>query len=140
MPTSCPTLVVPHWCRRSMDYLQIISNARASKRRRPWRDRAPPQCCCPAVSTRCARRACHLSRRLAMGMACTLFRLTPEEALRGVTVNAAGALGLRDRGTLTPGQRADVAVWNAHNPAELAYWIGGGLASRVFAGGTEVSL
>jgi len=80
------------------------------------------------------------SLRLAMGMACTLFRLTPEEALRGVTVNAAGALGLRDRGTLRPGQRADVAVWNAHNPAELAYWIGGSLASRVFAGGTEVSL
>ena len=80
------------------------------------------------------------SLRLAMGMACTLFQLTPEEALRGVTVNAAGALGLRDRGTLTPGERADVVVWNAHSPAELAYWIGGSLASRVFAGGIEVSL
>ncbi|TAM92321.1 MAG: imidazolonepropionase, partial [Rhodanobacteraceae bacterium] len=80
------------------------------------------------------------SLRLAMGMACTLFRLTPEEALRGATVDAARALGLRDRGTLAVGQRADVAVWNAREPAELAYWIGGSLASRVFAGGIEPEL
>jgi imidazolonepropionase len=80
------------------------------------------------------------SLRLAMGMACTLFRLTPEEALRGATIHAARALGLRDRGTLAAGQRADMVVWNARQPAELAYWIGGGLASRVFAGGTEVSM
>jgi imidazolonepropionase len=80
------------------------------------------------------------SLRLAMNMACTLFRFTPEEALCGVTVNAARALGLRDRGTLADGQRADVVVWNAHRPAELAYWIGGALASRVFAGGRELPL
>jgi imidazolonepropionase len=78
------------------------------------------------------------SLRLAMNMACTLFRFTPEEALRGATVNAARALGLKDRGTLADGQRADVVVWNARQPAELAYWIGGALASRVFVAGREL--
>ena len=67
-----------------------------------------------------------------------LFRFTPEEALRGATVNAARALGLKDRGTLANGQHADVVVWNARQPAELAYWIGGAPASRVFAGGVEL--
>ncbi|HEX7768585.1 MAG TPA: imidazolonepropionase, partial [Dokdonella sp.] len=76
-----------------------------------------------------------LSLRLAMGMACTLFRLTPEEALRGATVNAARALGLDDRGTLEAGKRADFVLWQAREPAELSYWIGGGLARQVFAGG-----
>jgi len=77
-----------------------------------------------------------LSLRLAAGMACTLFRLTPEEALRGVTVNAARALGLTDRGTLEVGQRADLAVWNVRDPAELCYWIGGSHALRdIFLGG-----
>ncbi|AIF48544.1 imidazolonepropionase [Dyella japonica] len=71
-----------------------------------------------------------LSLRLAAGMACTLFRLTPEEALRGITVNAARALGLSDRGTLEVGQRADLAVWNVKQPAELCYWIGGNHALR----------
>lgn len=81
-----------------------------------------------------------LSLRLTAGMACTLFRLTPEEALRGVTVNAARALGLDDRGTLEAGQRADLAVWNVRQPAELCYWIGSNHALRkVFAGGTEPS-
>ena len=80
-----------------------------------------------------------LSLRLAAGMACTLFRLTPEEALRGVTVHAARALGLRDRGTLAAGQRADLVVWNARQPAELCYWIGGGLARRVYVAGEPVS-
>ena len=79
------------------------------------------------------------SLRMAMNMACTLFRLTPEEALRGTTVDAARALDLRDRGTLAVGQRADVVVWNARRPAELAYWIGGTLATRVFAAGVEIS-
>ena len=77
------------------------------------------------------------SLRLAMSMACTLFRLTPEEALRGATVNAARALGLSDRGRLARGQRADFTVWDADAPAELAYWIGGSLLQRAFAGGTE---
>ena len=80
------------------------------------------------------------SLRLAMNIACTLFRFTPQEALRGATVNAARALGLKDRGTLANGQRADVVVWSARQPAELAYWIGGALASRVFAGGMELPL
>jgi imidazolonepropionase len=75
-----------------------------------------------------------------MNMACTLFRFTPEEALRGVTVNAARALGLKDRGTLGSGQRADIVVWDAKQPVELAYWIGGALASRVFASGAELPL
>jgi imidazolonepropionase len=61
---------------------------------------------------------------LAMNMACTLFRMTPAEALAGATVNAAKALGLSDRGTLAAGQVADLAVWNAAHPAELAYHIG----------------
>ena len=80
-----------------------------------------------------------LSLRLAASMACTLFRLTPEEALRGITSNAARALGLDDRGTLTPGQRADVVVWNVHRPEELCYWIGGNLARKVYAAGEPLS-
>lgn len=81
-----------------------------------------------------------LSLRLAAGMACTLFRLTPEEALRGITVNAARALGLHDRGTLAVGQRADLAVWNVKQPAELCYWIGGELIRQVLAGGEPVTV
>ncbi|MBB6244219.1 imidazolonepropionase [Rhodanobacter sp. MP1X3] len=80
-----------------------------------------------------------LSLRLAAGMGCTLFRLTPEEALRGVTVNAARALGLADRGTLAVDQRADLVVWNARQPAELCYWIGGNLVRQVWLGGEPIS-
>ncbi len=76
-----------------------------------------------------------LSLRLAAGMACTLFRLTPEEALRGVTVHAARALGLADRGTLALGQRADLVAWNVRAPAELCYWIGGELVREMWLGG-----
>jgi imidazolonepropionase len=79
-----------------------------------------------------------LSLRHAMNMACVLFRLTPEEALRGATVNAARALALSDRGTLETGKRADFVVWNVDHPAELSYWIGGSLARRVIAGGVDV--
>lgn len=61
---------------------------------------------------------------LAMNMACTLFRMTPEEALAGTTRNAARALGLSDRGQVATGLRADLAVWDAAEPAELAYRIG----------------
>ena len=72
---------------------------------------------------------------LAMNMACTLFRLTPAEALAGTTRNAARALGLADRGTIAAGQRADLAIWNVSHPAELAYRIGfNPLHSRIFAG------
>jgi len=80
-----------------------------------------------------------LSLRLAANMACTLFRLAPEEALRGVTVNAARALGLHDRGTLAVGQRADLVTWNVRQPAELCYWIGGALAREVCVAGESVA-
>jgi imidazolonepropionase len=66
-----------------------------------------------------------VSLLLMLNMACTLFRLTPEEALAGVTTHAAHALGLSDRGTLAKGQRADFALWNIVSPAELCYRIGG---------------
>jgi imidazolonepropionase len=79
-----------------------------------------------------------LSLRLAAGMACTLFRLTPEEALRGVTVNAARALGLDDRGTLAVGQRADLVAWNVRAPAELCYWIGGQLMRAMWINGEPI--
>jgi len=78
-----------------------------------------------------------LSLLLMLSMACTFFRLTPEEALRGATVNAARALGLGDRGTLAPGQRADFVVWDLGHPNELAYWFGRNPCSRVIVGGKE---
>jgi imidazolonepropionase len=72
---------------------------------------------------------------LMLSMACTLFRLSPEEALRGVTVHAARALGLHDRGRLATGQRADFAVWNLDHPSELAYGFGRNPCQQVvFAG------
>lgn len=73
---------------------------------------------------------------LTMNMACTLFRLTPEEALAGTTRNAARALGMADRGTLAPGQRADLAVWDVAHPAELAYRIGFNPLYKRIIGGT----
>ncbi|MBL8298657.1 MAG: imidazolonepropionase [Rhodanobacteraceae bacterium] len=79
-----------------------------------------------------------LSLRMAMSLACTLFRLTPEEALRGTTVHAARALGLGDRGRLAAGLRADLAVWNIAEPAELCYWLGADAAVRVYAGGRRL--
>lgn len=70
---------------------------------------------------------------LAMNMGCTMFRMTPEEALLGVTANAARALGLKDCGSIAVGQRADLAIWNIEHPAELAYRIGfNPLHSRLF--------
>jgi imidazolonepropionase len=62
---------------------------------------------------------------LAMNMACTLWRLTPQEALAGVTRHAARALGLQDEiGTLEVGKRADFALWRIARPADLSYAIG----------------
>ena len=61
---------------------------------------------------------------LAMNMGATLFRMTPSECLAGVTLNAARALGLPDRGAIAPGLRADLAVWDIAHPAELSYRIG----------------
>ena len=75
------------------------------------------------------------SLRLAMSLACTHFKLTPEEALRGATVQAARALGLQDRGQLAVGQRADFAEWRIGHPAELAYWLGGNPLHRLAIAG-----
>ncbi|QGY00256.1 imidazolonepropionase [Roseovarius faecimaris] len=72
---------------------------------------------------------------LTMNMGCTLFRMTPEEALAGVTRNAAQALGLTDCGVIAPGKRADLAVWDVEHPAELSYRIGfNPLNRRIFGG------
>ena len=72
---------------------------------------------------------------LTMNMGCTLFRMTPEEALRGVTTHAARALGLKDCGQIAPGLRADLAVWDVAHPAELAYRIGfNPLHARIIGG------
>ena len=89
-----------------------------------------------AISTDCNPGSSPLaSLLLAMNMACTLFRLTPEEALAGATREAARALGLDDAGRITPGLRADLAVWHVAHPAELAYRIGfNPLAERIFSG------
>jgi imidazolonepropionase len=75
------------------------------------------------------------SLTLAMNMACTLFRMTPQEALLGTTAHAARALGLSDRGRIAPGLRADLAVWDATHPAELSYRIGATpLHARIIGG------
>jgi imidazolonepropionase len=74
-----------------------------------------------------------------MSLACTHFRLTPEEALRGATLNAARALGLRDRGTLQAGMRADFTHWNIRQPAELAYWLGGDPLLASYSGGKRLA-
>ena len=79
-----------------------------------------------------------ISLVLMLNFACTLFRLTPEEALAGVTKNAARALGLADRGTIAPGQRADLALWDIAEPAELAYMIGGNPCVGIVRAGAVV--
>lgn len=81
-----------------------------------------------------------LSLRLMLNMACTLFRMTPEEALAGVTVHAAKALGLQaSHGSLEAGKVADFVAWNIERPADLAYWLGGDLGKRVVRHGLEVT-
>ncbi len=77
-----------------------------------------------------------LSPTLAINMACTLFGLTPEEALAGMTINAAHALGLdKEIGSLAPGKAADLVVWRLESLAELGYWIGQpGPERRIFGG------
>lgn len=77
---------------------------------------------------------------LMLNMACTLFRMTPEEAFAGVTREAARALGLQDEyGTLEAGKRADLAVWDFEHPAELAYWIGASGPVAVYRHGGRTS-
>ncbi|WP_122847626.1 imidazolonepropionase [Pseudomonas viridiflava] len=79
-----------------------------------------------------------LSLRLMLNMACTLFRMTPEEALAGVTLNAAKALGMGDtHGSLEVGKTADFVAWDIERPADLAYWLGGDLDKRVVRHGVE---
>jgi len=77
-----------------------------------------------------------LSPTLAMNLACTLFGLTPEEALAGMTINAARALGLaHSTGSIAAGKQADLCVWRLESLAELGYWIGlPGPARRIFGG------
>jgi imidazolonepropionase len=78
-----------------------------------------------------------LSLLLMLHMGCSLFGLTPEEALRAITVNGARALGLHDRGTLAAGQRADFCSWDLEHPRELAYWFGHNPCRRVVVAGQE---
>ena len=73
-----------------------------------------------------------------MNMACVLFGLTPEEALRGVTVNAARALGLKDRGMIAPGLKADLAFWDVERPGDLAYPLGFNPCAAVIRNGDLV--
>jgi imidazolonepropionase len=79
-----------------------------------------------------------LSLRLMLNMACTLFRMTPEEALAGATIHAAKALGMAEtHGSLEVGKVADFVAWNIERPADLAYWLGGNLEKRVIRHGVE---
>ncbi len=73
-----------------------------------------------------------------MNMACVLFGLTPEEALMGVTANAAKALGLKDRGQIAPGIKADLAIWDAERPGDLAYPLGFNPLAAVIRNGEVV--
>ncbi len=89
--------------------------------------------CNPGTSPLC-------SLRFAMNLAASLFQLTPEECLIGVTRNAALALGLdADRGTLEIGKRADIAEWNVDHPRELIYWAGLNQLNRLMIEGRYVN-
>ena len=82
-----------------------------------------------------------LSVRLMLNMACTLFRMTPEEALAGATQHAATALGLgATHGSLEVGKVADFVAWQIDRPADLAYWLGGELDKRVVRHGVDVTV
>ncbi|WGT33765.1 imidazolonepropionase [Pseudomonas atacamensis] len=82
-----------------------------------------------------------LSLRLMLNMACTCFRMTPEEALAGATFHAAQALGMaQTHGSLEVGKVADFVAWDIERPADLAYWLGGDLDKRVVRHGVESNL
>ena len=90
-----------------------------------------------AIATDCNPGSSPITSLLAcLNMACTLFRLTPDEALAGVTRNAARALGMPDRGVLETGKIADLALWDIEHPAELAYHLGYNPLSRVVRHGS----
>lgn len=76
--------------------------------------------------------------RVALNQACVLFGLSPEEALAGMTREAARVLGFSDRGAVEVGLRADLACWRMEHPAELSYWMGGEPAEAVFAAGRRL--
>jgi imidazolonepropionase len=83
--------------------------------------------CNPGSSPMC-------SLLMAANLACALFRLTPEEALAGVTREAARALGLADRlGTIEIGKQANFALWRVGHPRELSYWMGGIAPAAVYS-------
>ncbi|MBV1775001.1 imidazolonepropionase [Burkholderiaceae bacterium DAT-1] len=92
-----------------------------------------------AVSTDCNPGTAPVTSLLAtLNMACTLFRLTPQEALKGVTLNAAKALGIADQtGSLEVGKRADLALWQISRPAELCYWLGAAPLVRSWQSGNQ---
>jgi imidazolonepropionase len=77
-----------------------------------------------------------VSLQTAMSLATSLFKLTPEECLAGVTREAARALNLsEDRGTLETGKRADIAEWDIGHPRELTYWLGLNPLSQLYVEG-----
>ena len=90
-----------------------------------------------AIATDCNPGSSPLcSIRTAMALATSLFKLTPEECLAGVTRNAAAALGLsHDRGTIEPGKRADLAIWDVDHPQVLSYWMGMNELNELLIGG-----
>ena len=159
-PTSCRTPAARRWPRPRARSPRTISNSRTRKAWPRWHAQARSPCCCRGRSTCCAKRSCRRlprsrEKRVAMAvatdcnpgtspttslllmlnMACTLFRMTPQEALAGATVHAARALGLDDRGTLHAGQRADIVAWDIAEPAELAYRIGANPCAGVIRAG-----
>lgn len=87
--------------------------------------------CNPGTSPVC-------SIRTAMTLASSVFRLTPEECLAGVTCNAARALGLEDRGTIEVGKRADLATWEIGHPQELSYWLGSNELTALYVAGQRL--
>ena len=79
------------------------------------------------------------SLQLMLNMACTLFRMTPYEALSGVTINAAKALGVQDKvGTLAVGKQADLVLWDIEHPAQLSYQFGVNPCAQVIKNGVVV--
>ena len=93
-----------------------------------------------ALATDCNPGSAPVLSLLAMAsMGCNLFRLTPEEALMGITCNGATALGLdQEIGTLEIGKRADLAIWNIRHPVDLCYWLGARPLSGLMRAGSWV--